>query len=434
MPARTTSMVLTLFLATAGYHKDSWRRPGSRVEDLGTLALISDLAARAEAAKLHAVFMADLVTAKTALEGDPTTTTHYEPITALSALAARTTRIGLIGTASTTFTEPYNLARQFNGLDTLSQGRAGWNIVTSWAGNENFGLAELPVSADRYRRAREFAEVVLQLWDSWEPGAIVNDREGGVWVDPSKVQAIHHVGAHFNVEGPLNLPRSPQGRPVLVQAGSSEDGLDLGSSFADMIYTAQSDRARAIEFYAGFSERLISKGRRPSDVQVLPGIIPIIGVTEAEARELFHELEACVNMDLGRVQVARMMGAAVDDLDLDESIPAERLPEDPSRGSRYEVFRRHAVDQGYSLRRMIIETARAAGHRWIVGTPATIAETMIDWFDNRACDGFSLNPASVPDGVVRICELLVPDLQSRGYFRDDYRGQTLRENLALEDE
>lgn len=425
-------MALTLFMLAAGYHKDSWRRPGSRSETLGGLELISDMALAAEAAKIHAVFFGDVVTAQTILEGNIKNTGLYEPVTALSALAARTSQIGLVGTLSTTFTEPYNVARQLNGLDTLSGGRAGWNIVTSWMGNENFGINEMPDPTERYRRAHEFVEVTMQLWDSWSDDAVLNDRQSGVWADPLRIHRIDHKGDYYSVQGPLNMRRSPQGHPVLCQAGSSPAGLELGSSIADMIYTAQPIKQKAVAFYKQFKDLVASKGRNPDQVKVIPGILPIVGETRAEAEEMAHELAGYVSMEHGRVQIATALKTNLDDIDLDDIIPAERFSDDPGRGSRYQIYKRLGRDQRLTLRELILEDARAGGHQWLVGTASEIADTMIDWFDSQACDGFSLNPPYIFEGVERIFTLLVPELQDRGYFQEEYTGTTLRENLGLD--
>src|SRR5699024_8779877 len=238
-------MVLTTFMLPAGYHRDSWRRPGSRAEELGNLDFVYDLTKMAEDAKLDAVFFGDIVHANNLFRGDIMMNGFYEPISVLSALAARTSHIGLIGTMSTSFSEPYNLARQFAGLDHTSAGRAGWNIVTSRDAFTTYGQATAPDPSTRYGRASEYVDVVTKLWDSWRDGATVVDRETGVWVDPEQLTRINHKGKYYSVEGPINMPRPPQGRPVLVQAGSSPAGMALGSDVADLIYTAQPQKERA---------------------------------------------------------------------------------------------------------------------------------------------------------------------------------------------
>lgn len=422
-------MVLTMFMHPAGYHNYSWRGPESRAEEWGELGLIVDLARQAEAAKLDAVFFADTVSAAPMLRGDTKVGGYYEPITALSALASVTSNIGLIGTGSTTFNHPTALARQFAGLDTLSGGRAGWNIVTSFLGNEQFGMEEMPDAADRYRHAHEFVDVARRLWHSWEEDAVIADRETSWWIDPAKVHAIDHVGEQYRVQGPLNMRRSPQGGPLLVQAGSSGPGIDLGATYADLIYTAQPMLDSAVEFYSKYKDVVESKGRARDEVAILPGILPIIGRTDAEAKEFLDELTSLIDLDHGRAQLAFSLGFSVDDLDWDESIPAERFDTASGTTSRREIFRRRSVEQGYTLRDLIIESARASGHLWTVGSASKIADQMADWFASRACDGFSLNAPSIPEGYRRICDLLVPELQERGLFHEDYTGGTLRQSI-----
>ena len=431
MERRSEKMSLTTFMLPAGYHKDSWRLEGSRAEELGFLEFVTELTLMAEEAKLDAVFFGDIVTADTLLRGDVKMNGLYEPITVLAALAARTSRIGLIGTVSTTFSEPYNVARQILGVDHMSAGRAGWNIVTSSRGNQNFGMPEMPDPVDRYRRAQEFLDVVTKLWDSWDPDAVIADRATGRWADASKLHRIDHHGEFFDVQGPINMRPSLQGRPILVQAGSSGPGIDLGSSFADCIYTAQPDKARAQEYYREYKEIVAGKGRDPRHVKILPGLVPIMGDTHAEAEELAEHLASQVDMEFGRVQLEADHKLDLSGLGLDDRVPAERFPERLAT-SRSKIFMRKALEEGQTIRELIIESARGTGHGWFIGTAAEVADHMIDWFDDRACDGFNINAAFMPGGMEMMCRKLVPELQERGYFREEYEGTTLREHLGLE--
>lgn len=424
-------MVLTMFVHPAGYHNYSWRGPDSRAEDWGKLDLIVDLAKQAEAAKIDAIFFADTTSADPILGGDTKVLGVYEPITSMSALASVTKDVGLIGTASTTFNLPYNVARQFQGLDTLTGGRAGWNIVTSWIGNDNFGIDEMPDGPERYRRAMEFVDVCRKLWGSWDADAIVADREAGVWVDPTRLHAINHVGDYFKVKGPINMPRSPQSGPVLVQAGSSGPGIELGATFAELIYTAQPILTKSIDFYANYKEIVKSKGRRADEVCIIPGILPIIGRTDAEAQEYAAELENWIDYAHAKRQLQGSLGVDISDLDYDDKVPVERFDTavyntPTSRGNIY----RAQAEAGRTVREMIRANAKAAGHQWIVGSASRVADLMADWFEQRACDGFNLNAPSLPEGYHRVLELLVPELQERGLFHDDYAGGTLRENIA----
>lgn len=428
--ARRRHMVLTMFMHPAGYHNYSWRGPDSRAEDWGSLDIIVDLAQRAEAAKIDAVFFADTTSADPILGGDTKVLGVYEPITSMSALAGVTKHVGLIGTASTTFNLPYNVARQFQGLDTLTGGRAGWNIVTSWIGNDNFGIDEMPDGPERYRRAMEFVDVCRQLWGSWDADAVIADREAGRWVDPSRLHAIDHVGDYFKVKGPINMPRSPQGGPVLVQAGSSGPGIELGATFADLIYTAQPIKAKSIDFYANYKEIVKSKGRGADEVCIVPGILPIIGRTEAEAEEYAAELESWIDYAHAKRQLQLSLGVDISDLDYEDKVPVERFETAKynTPTSRGNIFRAQA-EAGKTVRDMIRASAKAAGHQWIVGSASRVADLMVEWFEQRACDGFNLNAPSLPEGYQRVLELLVPELQERGYYHGDYAGGTLRENI-----
>ncbi len=428
---RSQRMALTTFVIPAGHHKDAWRRAGSRIEEVPGLDYVTELTQMAERAKIDAVFFGDVAHANPTLRGDIKTNGYYEPISTLSALAARTTHIGLIGTMSTSFESPYTVARQIAGVDHMSNGRAGWNLVTSFDGFANYSKEGIPAPEDRYRRATEFAEVVTRLWDSWADDAVIADRTGGHYADLGKVRRINHSGEHFQVEGPAPGPRAPQGHPIIVQAGSSGPGLELGSSVADAIYTAQPVKERAVEFYADFKKMLSAKGRNPDHTHVLPGILPIIGETASEAEELAAELASYVNIEFGRKQVEAGLKMDLSELSEDEQIPEEWFSLDPNMGSRYHVFRRKSVEQKMTLRDLIVDLARSAGHQWIIGTPQSIADVMVDWFESYACDGFNLNSPYNPGGMQQMCEKLVPELQNRGYARAEYEGATLRDHFGL---
>ena len=428
------TMNLNLFMANSGYHVGSWRRRGSRSEELLTLKLSADVARQAEAAKFDALFIADTMGWQDNSIGRQPRLHSLEPLTTLSALAAVTTRIGLIGTASTTYTEPYNLARYFSSLDHLSAGRAGWNIVTSFTGVGQFSV-ELPPHAERYAKTHEYMEVVSGLWDSWSDDAVVNDREGAEWARPGRIRPIDHVGRYYAVAGPLNIPRSPQGRPVYVQAGSSDSGMDFAATHAEVIFTAQPDLASARLFYSDVKKRVVGKGRQPDHVKVLPGLMPIIGPTEREAKQLADDIGDLIEIAAGLSPLQWLLGdVRLDDLDLDEPIPAERLakPEtvEGSR-SRYEMFYRLTVEQGYTLRQLLKFKARASGHWSPVGTAEQVADEMTEWFTGGASDGFNVMPPYLPGGLDAITDELVPVLQERGLFRREYEGTTLRDHLGL---
>ncbi|MGO2112810.1 MAG: NtaA/DmoA family FMN-dependent monooxygenase [Pseudoclavibacter sp.] len=422
-------LALTMFTIGFGYHNDAWRHPDSLAEQVGSLRLVADMAKAAERAKLDAVFFADNVSSAPVRNNAVRGASFYEPIATMGALIGSTDKIGMIGTMSTTWSEPFQAARQFASLDQLSGGRIGWNVVTSINGNENFGKAEMPLPERRYDRAMEFVDVVLKLWNSWDRGAIISDRERAAWLDLDKVHTIDHVGEYFQVRGPLSIPRSPQDRPVVVQAGQSPAGIELGSTYADIIYTVQPELDAAIAFRDDYRERVAAKGRNPDGVRILPGIMPITGRTLAEAQEFARELGDCIYEPNGRQVVERLLDFDSSDLELSDRIPQERLVDGPQRMQRWRHFR--DLSQEMNLGEFMVHVCRAVGHRVVIDTPERIADTMIEWFDAGACDGFNFNPPSVPEGMNRIFDLVVPILQERGYFREDYVGDTFRERSGL---
>jgi FMN-dependent oxidoreductase (nitrilotriacetate monooxygenase family) len=430
---RDDQLVLAVLIGGVGNHIGAWRRPGSRVEEKYSLSLFKDVVGWAEAAKLHAVFIADTLR----LEPDTLRTqplAHLEPVTLLSALAAVTEHIGLIGSISTTFSEPFNVARQLASLDHLSGGRAGWNLVTSAWGEENFGR-ELPSHEERYERAAEFAEVLFELWDSWEADALELDRSTGVYADPDRVRRIDHVGKHFDVRGPLNLARTPQGRPIVAQAGSSGTGQDVAARFADVVFTTgRVSDDDGLAFYESLKARVAAHGRNPDDVKILPGVSPIIGQTEAEAKAVERELNGFIDLDAGRARLSRQLaGTSIDDLQLDEPVPLERLPAVDAvegRRSRFGVYRT-LIEERWTLRRLIEWEVSSAGHFVPVGAPEQIADLLVDRFERGTADGFILLPSYLPEGFSLLTDAVVPILQERGVFQTEYAGDTLRENLGL---
>jgi FMN-dependent oxidoreductase (nitrilotriacetate monooxygenase family) len=410
-----------------------WRRPGSRAEEALSPEFGAELARWAEDAKIHALFIADHVALNTRELAEPPFL-QLEPLTFFSALAARTSRIGLVASVSTTFSEPFNVARQLASLDHLSGGRAGWNVVTSHLGEWNFGM-RLPGHAERYERAAEYAEVALKLWDSWEDGAIVADRSRRLYVDPSMVHSIDHAGSHFRVAGPLNVPRSPQGRPVLAQAGSSEDGRAFGARIGELIFTAQPTLPEARAFYSDMKSRARAYGRDPAHLKICPGVRIIVGATDKEADNLLKELNSYIDWETGRQRVAHLLGGAdLSGIELTDRIPAERLP-DPANvsghQSRAQQYWDLATKDRVTLAELIEIEVNTSGHWLLAGSPGKVADQMGAWFADGGADGFVLMPAYPVEGFRAITDLLVPALQERGIFHDDYQGATLRENLAL---
>jgi FMN-dependent oxidoreductase (nitrilotriacetate monooxygenase family) len=422
-----------LFLHDTGHHEASWRLPQADPYANLSLAAHQRLARIAEDAKFDSVFLAD----SPVLWNDPgrRPSGKLEPTVLLAALAVTTSRIGLIATASTSYNEPFNLARRFASLDHLSRGRAGWNIVTTAgdAAARNFGLADQPLHRTRYERADEFLEVATRLWDSWTDDAIVADKQRGVHALRERVRAIDHHGTFFRVDGPLNLPRSPQAYPLLVQAGSSEDGKEFAAKWAEAVFTAQPTLAESQAFYADLKRRAAAAGRDPDHVVILPGIVPVIGDTEAEARELDAELDRLIGPEYARKQLANTLGVDPELLQLDRPLP-ENLPgEEQIEGakSRRTLIVEWARREHLTVRELIGKLGGGRGHRTFTGTPVQVADTIQHYFENGAADGFNIMPAVLPSGLEAFAGKVVPILQERGLFRTEYRGTTLREHYGL---
>lgn len=426
---------LNAFLHDTGHHEASWRHPDSSVERAHDIDFYVELAQKAEAAKLDGVFFADVPGLWAATPYRPTA--HLEPITRLAAIAARTERIGLIATASTTFYEPYNLARLFSSLDILSGGRAGWNIVTtqSDAVARNFSLTEMPSAEERYVRAQEFVDVVTKLWDSWEDDAILADRASGRYFDPDKVHAINHVGNHYQVEGALCAPRSPQGRPVYVQAGSSNNGRVFAARNAEAIFTAHQTLGDAKAFYDDIKTRAQKFGRNPDHVKILPGISAFLGDTEAEAKELQEYVNSLTVPAYGLGQLEGLAGISVRHLALDEVVPVELFAGSgdvlDNNRSRLQVVANIVERDRPTLRQLLHRLAGARGHHVVAGTPRQVADLITDWFHGGAADGFNVMPPLYPQLLDAFIERVVPILQERGIFRTEYAGSTLREHYGL---
>lgn len=433
MSSAGRQITLNLFIYPGGHHEAAWRYKESEPERVLDIRYYQELAQKAEAAKFDAVFLAD--GPSLAENVRYSSRVRLEPVTWLTAIAAATEKIGLIGTASTTYNEPYNLARLFASLDHISGGRAGWNIVTTGDAGaaHNFGLPEHPPHGERYEKAREFLEVVTQLWDSWEDDALVADPESGVFADADKVHRIDHVGKHYRVRGPLNVSRSPQGRPVYVQAGSSEDGRSFAAQFAEAIFTAHQTLASAQEFYSDIKTRAVALGRRPDHLRVLPGISPFLGSTEAEAKRLEEEIDELIQPAASLDQLKRMIGVDLSGYDLDGPVPRHIIDTDGPKGlaSRFQLVVDIVDRENPTIRQLIRRLAGARGHRVVVGTPEQIANEIQTWFEQGAADGFNVMPPYLTGGFDSFLSEVVPILRKRGLFRQDYSGTTLRDHYGL---
>jgi N-acetyl-S-(2-succino)cysteine monooxygenase len=425
----TRKLHLNAFLMGVGHHEAAWRHPRTSSADVTDVRHYQRLAQVAERGRLDSVFLADGL----ALWGNVRHNAlgGLEPLTLLAALAAVTDHIGLIATVSTTYNEPFHVARKFASLDHISGGRAGWNIVTSASEAEahNFGI-ERPAHRDRYARATEFLEVVTKLWDSWEDGAILGDHHSGNYADTDRIHTLDHIGPHFRVRGPLNTSRPPQGHPLLVQAGSSEDGKEFAARFAEAVFTAQQTLADGQDFYADLKSRLGRYGRREDELLILPGISPIIGSTEREALQLERELEELIIPEYGVHQLSNILGVDLSDHPLDARLP-EVPPATDGQQSRVKLVTDLAEREQLTLRQLIGRLAGGRGHRVVTGTPEQIADQIEEWFVNGAADGFNIMPPVLPGGLEDFVDHVVPELRLRGLFRTDYEGRTLRQNYGL---
>ncbi|HTR08012.1 MAG TPA: LLM class flavin-dependent oxidoreductase [Paraburkholderia sp.] len=426
---------LGAFLMQTGHHIAGWRHPDAQEDAGSNFRHYVELARLAEAAKFDAIFFADSSGVRSTHLGSLARTARsefFEPVTLLSALAAITERIGLIATVSTSFHEPYNVARKFASLDQISGGRAGWNLVTSSSTAEahNFNFDELPDHTNRYQRAAEFHDVVLGLWDSWDDDAFPRDKASGIYLDTEKLHVLDHRGDFFKVRGPLNVSRSPQGRPVVVQAGASESGRELAARTAEVIFVAHQTFDEAKAFYADIKGRLPRYGRERDDVKIMPGIFPVVGRTQAGAEEKFEQLQSLVDPVVGVALLSSVIGGVdLSAYDVDGPIPD--LPETNGPKSRQHLLVDLARRDKLTIRELYLRIAGARGHQQVVGTPQSIADQLQQWFEEEGADGFNIMAPYFPGGLADFVELVLPELRRRGLFRTEYEGRTLRDHLGL---
>ena len=425
---------LGAFLFGVGHHSAAWRHPD--VDPLGgqSFDFYRVLAQRAEAAKFDAIFFADNVglfgdTAQ-AIAHSPSVY-WWEPLTLLAALATHTSRIGLIATVSTTYMPPYHVARKFASLDALSGGRAGWNLVTSGSDAEaaNFGLSHQLAHAERYARAAEHVQVVKGLWDSWDDDAVLADKASGPFYDPAKIHPLNHAGTHYSVRGPLQSGRPVQGHPVVVQAGSSEDGQRLAAATAEVVFTAQASRDEARAFTQGLKTRAEAAGRRRDNILVMPGVSIYVAPTRAEAQAKFDVLQQFVDPRANVLAFKAFLDWDLTGLDLDG--PPTPPPFTEGWQSRQKLFYDLALREGLTIRQLVGRLSAARGHLVLIGTPTDIADELQAWFEDSAADGFNILAPIFPQGLDDVIELVLPELRRRGLFREDYEGTTLREHLGL---
>jgi N-acetyl-S-(2-succino)cysteine monooxygenase len=428
MATAKRQMHLGVFVLGTGNHSAGWRYEGAATSHI-ELPVMREIARIAERGKFDLLFISDSVDMD---PGDhPSFLNRFEPTSLITALSMVTTHIGLGATVSTTFSEPFNVARVFSSIDHLSSGRAAWNVVTSSNAKTalNFGMTEHMSHELRYARAEEFVDVVRGLWDCWEADAIVADKQTGQYLDPGKVRQLNHKGRFFQVKGPLNMARCPQGHPVIIQAGGSPSGLELAARTADVVFSVVQEFAPAKAAYADLKDRMAKYGRTPEEVAVLPGVMPIIGATEAEAREKLAKLQSWITPSNALTLVTGRIGYDVSGYPLDGPVP----PPPPSEGGQtfHRVLYEMAKRENMTLRDLYNLTAAARGHWVICGTPATITDILEEWFTGGAADGFNILPAYFPGAFAEFVDLVVPELQRRGLFRREYQGTTLRDHFGL---
>lgn len=433
MPQRA-SIKLGLSMRYLGYHAAAWRHPDVDPAGASKFSHFVRVAQTAEAAKFDMVFLADGIGLRARDEPPGSLcrsaqNAELEPLTLLSALAAVTRHIGLVATASTTYNEPFHVARKYASLDQISGGRAGWNVVTSWSDAEarNFNREKHLDYDTRYDRAAEFVEVVKGLWDSWDEDAFPHDKAAGVFFDPAKLHALDHKGRHFQVRGPLTVARTPQGRPVLVQAGASEQGIDIAAASADLVYSVSHDITAGRAYYDRLKSRMAQHGRAPGDLLVLPGITPFIGRTPQEAQDKYDQLNALVDPLLGLSYLYGQMGD-LSGYPLDGPVPE---PVNPEVRSMARGLLTLAARDKLTIRQLYTQVAAGFGTRIVIGTPAQIVDDMEAWLNAGAADGFNICPPLLPAGLDDFATLVIPELHRRGLFRTQYEGKTLRQNLGL---
>ncbi len=431
--ASSKQLRLGAFMRPVGIHTAWWRYPGAYADANFNFAHLKRFAQTLERGKFDAFFMADhlaVLNMPMAALKRSATVTSFDPMILLPALAAVTDKLGLIATGSTTFEEPYHVARRFASLDHLSNGRAGWNIVTTSNPDAalNFGLDEHMEHDERYRRAREFYDVVTGLWDSWADDAFKRDVEDGLFFDPERLHVLDHKGKYFSVRGPLNVARPVQGWPVIVQAGASEAGRQLAAETAEVIFASGGALAGAKEFYADVKGRMAKLGRERDDLKVLPGALVVVGETLDEAKAKRATLDSLVHPDSGLASLSIALGHDASGFDLDGPLP--EIPEsNASQTGRQRVIERARRDN--LTVRQLAQMAGAYGGLSFTGTPASIADQMEQWLHEEGCDGFNVMFPYVPGGLDDFVDKVVPELQRRGLFRTEYEGTTLRDHLGL---
>jgi FMN-dependent oxidoreductase (nitrilotriacetate monooxygenase family) len=429
-------MHLGMSIRGLGYHPAAWRHPDVPADGTLRFEHYRRSALAAERGKCDLIFFADGIgirerdVPRGSLARSGYEIVELEPMTLLPALAVVTERIGLVTTASTTYNEPFHIARKFATLDLISKGRAGWNVVTSWSEAEakNFNRDQHLDYATRYARAAEFVEVVKGLWDSWEEDAFLLDKRSGQFFDETKMHVLDHKGTFFSVQGPLNVGCLPQVHPIVVQAGASEQGRELAAATADIVYAVHPSLQVAQAFYADLKRRLARYGRSADDLKILPALRPVVGRTTQEARAKYNQLQQLLDPLVGLARLSQTFGD-LSGYPLDGPVPLDRLGPAELRSISAQLLAR-VQRQNPTIRELYQEVAGMGGF-CLIGAAAEIVDVMQEWFEHDACDGFNITPTHLPGGCEDFVEMVTPELQRRGLFRKEYQGRTLRENLGL---
>jgi FMN-dependent oxidoreductase (nitrilotriacetate monooxygenase family) len=427
-------MRLGAFIWPFGHHIAAWRHPTTPQNAANDFPHYIELAKTAERGLFDMLFVAD-TTGLISTDRESLSHASYvawmEPITLMSALSVVTKHIGLACTASTSYDQPYHIARRFGSLDIISGGRAAWNLITTANPLEasNFSRDPHPDKDVRYRRAREFVHVVKGLWESWDDAAFIRDKPSGRYFDPDKLHILDHKGEFFSVRGPLNVARSKQGHPVMVQAGASDDGRDLAAETAEVVFTAHQSLESAQSFYADLKRRTAGFGRNPEHIKIMPGFFVTVGRTEQEARDKFARIQDLILPDVGVRLLSTFINFDLTGYPIDGPLP--NIPDSKVSASRRALITDIARRNHLTIRQLYTHIAGGRGHFQFVGTPAQVADEMQRWFENGAADGFNVMPPILPNGLDDFVEMVIPELQRRGLFRIAYQGTTLRENLGL---
>ena len=426
---------LGLFVQGGGHHVAAWRHPSTPFGATQSFAHFKQVAQLAERSLFDMIFFADALGSfgpdDVEVWQRGAAVSRLEPVTLMAALSAVTERIGLVATMSTTYQEPFHIARFFATLDRISNGRAGWNLVTSAAPSEphNFGRTTHPPAAERYERASECAKVVLGLWNTWDDDAFIEDRAEGLYFDAAKMRYLNHEGEYYKVRGPLNVRRSAQGHPVLVQAGQSEPGKALAGETAEVVFTVQQELEVAKAFRAELRTRAQAAGRDPDAIKIMPGLVPVVAETRQQAQAKFDELQNLIHSELGLKVLSDLVGLDLRKFPIDGPMPD--APPNRMQEGRQRVVLDMAKHEGLTIRQVYQRVAGARGHRILIGSPRDIADDFERWHGEGAADGFNLMPPTFPTGLRDFIDLVVPELQRRGLFRTAYEGDTLRKNLGL---